>query len=157
MDCRTRPQTRTQRLPRRGFTFIEVLVTGLIIVVCLMAMVSMWNFCTSLTGTSSVRGVAYSVGRQAIETVRETGFSYTPEGSTTLYYDGNGANPTASRVTADQYQAVTSVTSNKFGTNTAGVAVPGDRALRTVTVAVTYLPTGQVIYSTGSYLVKAGL
>jgi Tfp pilus assembly protein PilV len=139
-------KTRLRR--RRGVTFTEVLVAALILATNLAVMVHMWYFSWSMTTQSSVRGVAYHIARQAMEMVKETGFMNTQEGANTYYYDAQGA-PQAS---SDVYTVTVTTVSNKF---TGGV--PASDSVRTVTINVTSTSTGQLLYTTATQLVRAGI
>ena len=72
---------------------IEVLVAGLILITCVVALIQFMYVNFSLTGQAQDLSTAYSMARTAVESVRQQGFSNAAEGSTTVYYDGNATYP----------------------------------------------------------------
>ena len=99
--------------------------------------------------------MAYNLARQATEQIRQTGFTNTPEGSTSAYYNLSEVSVSAAATSA-RYEVVSSVTSS--------VTVPGSSpgqpatdALRTVVVTVTLVSSGQVLFQSGCYLVNGGI
>jgi len=148
---------------RRGVTYIEVLVASLILAVSLCAMASMWYFSFNMSGNTDSKGVAYAVGRHALEEVKQNGFRYAAEGTTTLYYDNTGGSESTTQQSNSVYQVTVSVTSDKLSTSQSGQSVPADDALRTVIVTVSLLtqegstPSGTAVYTTGTYLTRSGV
>src|SRR5437867_9637445 len=86
---------------RAGMTLIETLVASLILGVALGAMVSTWYFSYGITVKSDSTGMAYGLGRRALERAKETGFKYTlsnaASSTTTLYYDATGGSESAAK------------------------------------------------------------
>ena len=144
--------SRHRRRTKRGFTLIEVLVAALIVSVCLAATVSMWYFSFRISANTDAQGAAYSLGRRAMEEVKETGFQDTTEGTATVYYDKQGGSKSAARTSAHVYSVTTVVASSKLSGS-----APASDALRTVTITVTSLATNQTVYQTSTYLVRAGI
>jgi len=155
--------THVRRRRRRGVTYIEVMVAALILAVSLCAMASMWYFSFNMSGNTDSKGVAYAIGRHALEEVKENGFRYAAEGTTTLYYDNSGGGESTTQQNSSFYQVTVVVTSDKLSTSDSGASVPADDALRSVVVTVTLLqaqgsmPTGTVVYTTGTYLARSGV
>lgn len=149
-------QPMSRRQCRRGMALVEVLIAGFILSIALMGMCSLWSFTQVLTIRTDDTGIAYNLGRQAVEQVKMAGFAGAPEGTAVTYFDGNQATSTQQ---AARFRVTCSITSNlvKSGTSGAAGAVPADNALRTVSVTVTQLPTGQVAYQTQTFLVRAGI
>lgn len=146
-----------RRRRRRGVTIVETLVASLILGTGLAAVVSMWYASYSMSNQTDTKGIAYAIGRHALEEVKETGFRYAMEGTTNLYYDSGGANESTAQGTSSIYQVTTTITSDKLSTSSTGSQIPADDALRTVVLTVTYLPKTQTLYSTGTFLVRSGL
>lgn len=146
---------RHRRQLRSGITFIEVMIAGLLMSVGIMGLVSMWAFSFNMTVRTDDKGVAYCLGRRALEQVKFNTFKTAAEGTYTYYYDGNQA---AVSSTAARYRVTVSVVSDQVKSGTAGVAgaQPADAALRTVTVTVQLHTSGEVLYQTATYLVRAG-
>lgn len=149
--------THLRRRRRRGVTIVEVLVALVILAVSLASMATMWYVSYHMSAGTDTQGIAYAVGRHALEEVKQTGFRYAPEGTTTLYYDISGANESTVGTSACVYRVTTTITSDRFDTSSTGIQVPADDALRTVVVTVTYLPTNQTAYQTGTLLVRSGI
>jgi prepilin-type N-terminal cleavage/methylation domain-containing protein len=125
---------------RSGFTIIEVLVATMILSVLIAGSVSAWVFMLNLTVKVDNSGVAYSLGRQSIERIKQTGFF-----NTTEVAGGNHV-----------YKVVTSVISGTPIDIGGGVIKPADDTLRTVTVSVYSWPGNLLIYTMGTYLARAG-
>jgi type II secretory pathway pseudopilin PulG len=131
---------------------MESLVATAILGVLIAGMVSLWVFMFNLTIKVDNSGIAYSLGRQAIEQVKQTGFYNTSEGTTTLYYDANEGSQSAVVAGNHVYKVVTDVKSGVLADNGA----PADDTLRTVTVTVYLVATNNAVYTMGTYLVRAG-
>jgi prepilin-type N-terminal cleavage/methylation domain-containing protein len=141
---------------RSGFTIIEVLVATMILSVLIAGSVSAWVFMLNLTVKVDNSGVAYSLGRQSIERIKQTGFFNTTEGATTLYYDVDAGSENAVAGGNHVYKVVTSVISGTPIDIGGGVIKPADDTLRTVTVSVYSWPGNLLIYTMGTYLARAG-
>ena len=144
-----------RRHGRRGhgaFTLIEVLVASTIVGTCIAAMVSMWSFAFGLTAKADRESVGYSIGRRALEEVKQTGFQDTAEGTTTVYYDSTGGSR-ATTATASHTFAVTTVVSSDVITS----GVVQSTALRTVTITVISRSTNTTAYTCTTYLARAGI
>jgi len=152
-------QTRFSRRRRPGFTFVEVMVSSAICVLCMSIMIQLWAFSTFFTVQTSDNAVACDLARQTIETLKETGFSQTPEAPSTAplvhYYTLNTVNvdntPSAAR-----YKVTTTVVSDALvaGSNP---ATPAPNALRLVTTKVTLVSTGAVLSTLTTYFARNGI
>jgi hypothetical protein len=120
--------------------------------VCIAGIVSMWSFAFSLSAKSDNLTVAYSIGRRALEEVRETGFQDTTEGTTTVYYDSSGGSKATTATSSHAYTVTTVVSSDAVS-----AGVPTSNALRTVTVTVTLRSTGATVFTCSTYLARAGI
>ncbi len=134
---------------------IEVLVAALIVGTGLAAMVSSWYFSFNMTGQSTDKSVAYSLARQTLENVKETGFSNTaeiPSSSPQVnYYDALGNNQN-SNTSAARYKTTLTVVSSQLNGN-----VPAPTAIRTVSIVVASTLNGKTICQINTYLVQAGI
>jgi len=138
---------------RRGFSLMEVLVAGLIIATSVVGMMQFAFMDYGMTGQSTNMSAATSIGRSAIEAVRMAGFANAPEGTQTVYYDMNGDYPPATTSSSSSiYAAQTIITSDILNGST-----PAPGALRTVQVKVSLISTGQVVYTTYTYLASGGV
>ena len=139
-----------------GSGLIELLVATLLLCIGLMGLVNTWAFSFRVTQNTDDRGTAYVLARQAMERVKMSGFSGTAEGTTTAYYTGSQATTTAGSA---YYTVTTSVVSDSVQSGTAGAAgaVPAQAALRTVTVTVTLSSSARTLFTTSTYLVRAGI
>jgi Tfp pilus assembly protein PilV len=150
----------TRRQSRRGTTLIELLVAGLLLAIGMMGLVNTWVFSFNVTTNTDNSAIAYSLGRFAIERVKMSGFHPTTsnEGTTDAYYNGNQVS-VASNATNCRFRVTTSVVSDQVASGTAGVAgaVPADGALRTVTITVRLQPAGTTLYTTTTYMARAGI
>lgn len=146
----SRPRMRLRR--QRGFTLIELLCASVIVGTCIAAIVSTWAFAFGITAKSDRQSVGYSLGRRAIEEVKETGFQDTTEGTTTVYYDSTGGSRNTTPASNHTYSVTTVVS-----TDVMNGAVPASTALRTVTVTVTFRSTSTTVYQSYTYLARAGI
>ena len=157
MQMKVHPAARRQARP--GFTLIEALVTSLIVTISVASVVSMWYFAYNMDRLTDDQGVAYNLGRSAIEQVHETGFYDTAEAPAAspvvYYYDHNEVNQTLTPSKA-QFKVTVSVVSDKTNGATSGQTWADD-ALRTVTVTVTRLSDGRQLYQTVTYLARDGI
>lgn len=140
----------------RGSGLVELLVASLLLCIGLMGLVNTWAFSFRVTQNTDDRGVAYVLARQAMERVKMSGFTNTAEGTSTAYYTAGQATTT---VGSAYFTVTTSVVSDQVQSGTAGVAgaTPGPEALRTVTVTVQLSASGQKLFTTSTYLVRAGI
>jgi Tfp pilus assembly protein PilV len=131
---------------------VEVLVAGIILITCVVALIQFMYVNFSITGKAVDLTNSYSMARTAVETVRQQGFSNAAEGTTTVYYDGNATYPpSTSKVSSSIYSCTTSIVSDIFsGSN------PAPTALRTVTVTVTRLSNSLITYQTTTALADYG-
>ena len=143
---------------RRGTSFIEVMVAGIIISIGVMALVSMWTFSYRMTMKNEDTGMSYVLARQATEAARIQGFSSAPEGSSTTYYTGGFATTTDASSTA-RYRVTTAITSSAVSSGTIGQAGagPATTAIRTVNVTVSLKSTNEVMHRMATYLVSGGI
>jgi len=137
---------------RAGFTLIEVLCAAVIVGVCLAAIVTTWSVSFTIAGNADRASIGYTLGRRALEEVKETGFQDSTEGTSTVYYDGSGGNRSTVASNVHTYSVVTTV-----ATDVMNGAVPASTALRTVSVTVTVRSTGATVYTCSTYLARAGI
>ena len=155
MECKNAAGIRRRRA-RRGVTLIEVLIASLMVSVNLAGVISFWSFAFSLSAQADRLGVASSLGRHALEAVRQTGFTSTPEGTSTLYYDNQGGNQTTTQTAGQDYSVTTSVVSDATIAGSNPVQ-PALTALRTITVTVKLISSGQTLYQISTYMARAGI
>ncbi|HSV72675.1 MAG TPA: prepilin-type N-terminal cleavage/methylation domain-containing protein [Chthonomonadales bacterium] len=143
-------QSRRGRRARAGFTLVEVLVAGLILSIGILAISRLWIVSHELTIGTDDTGIAYNLGRMAMEHTKLAGFHSAPEGSATAHFDAN-QNPTT------QAQARFAVTTTIATSPPVSGSGPDPSAIRTVTVSVRRIATNQVLYRTDTFLVRAGI
>jgi len=139
----------------RGFGFIEVLVSSLILAVSILAALSLYGFSMGMIDKTGNESTAYTLARQTIEHARTAGFSSTllPDGTVTEYWDANGLNKTGSSgAPTTRFKLVRKVSTDKLSG-----AVPAPDAIRTVTVVVYFNKTGEKLEQTGTLIVRAGV
>ena len=141
---------------RRGITFVELLVAGLLLSIGLMAIVQTWTYSFFVTASSDDSAIAYNLGRQAIERTKTSGFDAAPEGTSNVYYNGNQTQTSSSN---SRYTVRTTIVSDIVKSGTAGQAgaVPDAYALRSVSIRVSLTSGGSVLYQTSTYLCRAGI
>ncbi|MGC8666678.1 MAG: prepilin-type N-terminal cleavage/methylation domain-containing protein [Chthonomonadales bacterium] len=142
----------------QGITLVELLIASLLLAIGLMGLINAWVFSFNITTASDDLGVAYNLGRYAMEQVKMNGFAGQAEGTVTTYYDGSET-PVAQASPSNRYTVTVSVVSDAVKSGTAGQpgAVPADNALRTVNITVKLSGTNTILYQTGTYLVRAGI
>lgn len=148
---------RRTNFKKRGAGYIEVLVSTIILVLCLLAAISLFGFSMKLVDKTGDEGVAYNVARKALEDMRQKGFSgaYQPDGTVTTYYDSMG-NKLNSATSLTRFKLVQVIASDKTS-STAGGTLPADDAMRSATVSIYYYPSNQLIEQTGTILVRSGV
>jgi len=141
-----------------GITLVELLIAALLLAIGLMGLINAWVFSFNITTASDDLGVAYNLGRYAMEQVKMNGFYAQPEGTVTTYYDGT-ENQVAQTSASNRYTVTVSVVSDAVKSGTAGQAgaVQADNALRTVNITVKLSATNTVLFQTNTYLVRAGI
>lgn len=141
---------------RRGFTLVETLVAGLLLSIGIMGLVSIWLVSFRVTENTDNAAIAYNLGRHALERIKLSGFPSAAEGTSDYYYDGN---QTVVSAGSSRFWVTTSVVSDSVESGTSGQAgaVPADDALRTVTITVRLQSTAAVLYTTSTYLARAGI
>ena len=146
-----------KRRTRRGITFVELLVSALLMSIGVMGLVGTWAFSYRVTENTDNVGMAYNVGRMVLEQYKLMGFS-APEGPANFYFDGN-AQGCSSTSTSCRFWVTVQITSDLVQSGTAGVtgAVPNQYALRTLTLDVKRKSTGASLWQTQTRLVKAGI
>jgi len=147
--------SRITRARQRGFTIMDALIGAVLISVSMLALGQLWTFASRVTIDSDDMAVAYNLARQATEQIRQTGFTNTPEGSTSAYYNLSEVSVSAAATSA-RYEVVSSVTSSVTVPGSSPVQ-PATDALRTVVVTVTLVSSGQVLFQSGCYLVNGGI
>lgn len=149
---------------QRGAGYIELLASSLILALSLLAALSLFGFSMTLVSRTGDEGVAYNIARVNIENAHQLGFNAKnsdgswalPDGTTTVYYDTLGKNPTTTASTTG-FKMVQTVSSDKTTTLGGGGTVPADDALRTVTVNVYRLPDNALIEQSGTLLARSGV
>lgn len=145
------------RRRQRGITFVELLVAGLILSIGFMGIVQTWVYSFNVTTASDDSAIAYNLGRQAVERAKESGFTAAAEGTATNYYDGNQVLQGSSA--GSRYTVTTAISSDVMSSGTSGQTggVAAQSALRTVAVTVTLTSDGTTLYTTTTYLCRAGI
>ena len=148
----------SRRKSESGFSYVEILVSALLMSIGLMGLLNTWLFSYNITTNTDDSAISYSLGRYALERVKMIGFQSATEGTSNLYYSGNEASVSAGSSTC-RYTVNTSVTSDMVQSGTIGVAgaVPKDNAIRTVVITVKMYSTNAVLYRTTTYLARAGV
>ena len=145
------------RRTRRGITFVELLVSALLMSIGVMGLVGTWAFSYRVTENTDNVGMAYNVGRMVLEQYKLMGFS-APEGPATFYYNGDGQGVVSTN-TDRRYRVDVQLTSDLVTTGTAGQtgAVPNQYALRTLSISVVQLQSGDTLWQTQTRMVRAGI
>lgn len=146
-----------RRRTRRGITFVELLVSALLMSIGVMGLVGTWAFSYRVTENTDNVGMAYNVGRMVLEQIKLQGFS-APEGTQTYHYTGNGVATTSTSPTR-RFTVTSVITSDMVTAGTAGQsgATPSPYALRTVQINVVLPSTGATVWTTQTRLVRAGI
>lgn len=146
----------TRRQSFRGTTLVELLMAGLLLSIGMMGLVGTWVFSFRVTANTDDMAIAYNLGRAAVEDIKRYGFPNAPEGTTTTYYNGNQSSVSQD---SSRFTVVSSLVSAAVKSGSSGVsgAVPADSTIRTVTVTVTLTSTGASLYTTTTYMVRAGI
>lgn len=132
---------------------VEVLVAGVVLITSVVALVQFMYVNYQLTGLAQDISSAYSMARSAVEAVREQGFANAAEGTTTVYYDSLATYPpSTSQVSSSIFSCSTVIVSDSFNG-----ASPATTALRTVTVTVTRISSGLIVYQTTTALANSGV
>jgi Tfp pilus assembly protein PilV len=142
-----------------GAVFMEVLVAMLILSLCILGVMNLWAYSMNLTQSTDRYTVAYDIARLDIERIKGTGFYNTTEyasGSPLYYYYDVAGGSESTTQGSSIYRAAITVVSSQTETQN-GVTRPSDDAIRTVTVTVTRLDTGETLVSNSTYLVRAGV
>lgn len=146
-----------RRRTRRGITFVELLVSALLMSIGVMGLVGTWAFSYRVTQNTDDVGMAYNVGRMILEQIKLQGFS-APEGPAAYFYTGNAIGCSSSDPKC-RFWVTVRVTSDMVTSGTAGSAgaVPSPYALRTVQLDVRDNTSGAYYWSTQTRLVRAGI
>lgn len=135
------------------------MVSSAICVLCMSIMIQLWAFSTLFTVQTSDNAVACDLARQTVETLKETGFSQTPEAPSAAplvhYYNVNTVNMDSTPA-ASRYKVTTTVVSDSL-VNGSNPATPSPNALRLVTTNVTLTSTGAVLATLTTYLARNGI
>lgn len=150
-----------KRLGRRraGLSYVEVLVASAICVLCLSIMIQLWSFSTLFTMQTTDNAVACDLARQTIETLKETGFTQTPEAPASaplIHYFDVGTNNMDSNPNSARYKVTTTVVSDATVAGSSPTT-PTNTALRTVTVTVTLVNGGKVLTTLTTYFARYGI
>src|SRR5512138_3506424 len=145
------------RRTRRGITFVELLVSALLMSIGVMGLGGTWAFSYRVTRNTDDIGMAYNVGRMVLEQIKLQGFS-APEGPKGYFYTGNAIGCTSTDPNC-RFWVTSQITSDQVSSGTAGSAgaVPGLYALRTVQIDVRDNKTKAYLWSTQTKLVRAGI
>jgi Tfp pilus assembly protein PilV len=138
-----------RRQSRRGTTFVEVMVAGLLLSIGVMALVHVWAFSYNVTVNTDDKNAAYNLARRAMEKIKRDFMvaRYEPStmvGTVTEYY--SGAHVKLAGSSGSRFTVVRTITSDN--------ALP---PLYTATVRVTITGSTTVQYHSGTYLVKGGI
>jgi len=145
------PNTKRNRR-QSGITMVEVLVAGIVLVTSVVALIQFMYVNFALTAKANYISTGYTMARTAVEYVREQGFTNAAEGTTTVYYDANATYPpSTSQVSSSVYSCSTLIASDQLNGST-----PAPTALRKVTVTVTLLSSGLIVYQTTTALADYG-
>ena len=143
---------------RSGLTYVEALVSALVLAVSLMAMMSLWSANMSLTEKHADSTMSYNLGRSMMERIKLQGFAVVPEGQTVLYFDANGGQESDTQSGSHKFQVTIDVISDKTSVNgTTGEVRPSADAIRDVKVTVTRILGNVVQRVTGTILVRSGV
>ena len=158
------PRNRNMKLRKRqrASTFLELLISALILSGCCVVIVLLWSFNYSYTQQAADMSCGYNLARQQMEVIKETGFynttEYTLASPQVHYYDQNMSNVDSTPSLA-KYKMTTSVVSDATKAGVTPTA-PADTALRTVTITVTIYPATNPITTLAvmsTYLSRAGI
>jgi Tfp pilus assembly protein PilV len=143
---------------RRGGSYIEILVTILILGVSLVAALNLFSFSFLMTEKTADEGIAYNLLRKSVESVRNLGFSYVflPDGTVTTYYNSTGGDLSNVQNAGHKFKVIRTVTSDKYTTTPTGPRPSAD-SMRTVRVQVQKLPTNELVCETATMVVRSGL
>ena len=146
-----------RRRTRRAITFVELLVSALLMSIGVMGLVGTWAFSYRVTENTDNVGMAYNVGRMVLEQVKLQGFA-APEGSQSYYFTGNAAG-CKSYDAVCRYVVTSLITSDAVTSGTPGQAgaVPAQNALRTVQLTVRRKDNNATLWTTQTRLVRAGI
>lgn len=135
---------------QKGTTLIEVLIAGLILAVGIMGVVNLWAVSFRLTLNTTDIGIAYNLGRQAVERTKQSGFRGAHEGTIVTYYTATGEIAPS----RDQSRYVVTITVQSDPVENGS---PGPNSVRIVRATVTLRVTGDLLYATATYLVRGGI
>jgi Tfp pilus assembly protein PilV len=143
----------------RGAAFIEVLASVAIIALSLLAALSLYGFSLGMTEKTADEAISYNLARKSLENARQLGFSYLnlPEGTTNLYYDSMGNNPSAAQTSVHKFKLTRAVSSDKYTTLADGTVRPSDTAVRTVIIEVRRIKDTQLLHQVATHLVRSGV
>ncbi|MCS6859008.1 MAG: hypothetical protein NZT92_01655 [Abditibacteriales bacterium] len=146
-----------------GVSFIEMIVAVLLLGTALLGMIALWTVALSFTVDSSDTGVAYNLGRHAMERLKEKGFYYLrdDQDTETRYYKetDTGVTQLSSSQGADFRVRQRVRTGNLTGSSDStfvASSVDGEGDLRRLHVTVYDQSTGAVLFDSVSYLAKGG-
>lgn len=159
----------SRRRLRQAAGLVEVLVAGIILSVCVAAIVSVFYFGFQVTQHSDDKSVGYNIARLELERIRVEGFdnavivrdgvgvitSRGLDGTETLYYDSTGAKLATS--SGAFYSVTVVITSDKLDTVSGGGQRPADDALRTVIVTVRRISDSSVVHKDGTSIARSGV
>ncbi len=142
-----------------GSTYLEVIVASAVCVLSLSVMIQLWAFSMQLAARTTDKAVACSLARQTVETLKETGFSQTPEATSSaplVHYFAVDTSNQDNAPNSARYKVTTTVVSDATVAGSNPVT-PAPTALRQVTVTVTLAQSGTTLTTLTTYLVRAGI
>ncbi len=151
------------RTTRSGTTFIEALVSVMIIMSSILAMVGLWFFSYNLTHDHGSQSFALNLARRTLEESKNVGFYGLPEGSLTRYTDANGNVQGSTELPDSKFRLTISVVSSSYSYDQDGNIIgPGPTALRKLDIQIfdlEELSGGQprLLAQTGTLFARSGV
>lgn len=151
------------RTTRRGTTFIEALVSVMIIMSSLLAMIALWFVNYNLTQDHGSQNFALNIARRTLEESKNVGFNGLPEGTFNVYTDANGNPQGGSELVDSKFHVTISVVSTSYSYDQNGNIIgPAPMALRKLDIKVFDLEelsggNPRLIAQTGTLFVRSGV
>lgn len=137
-------------------TYIEALISMVILATSMLAIMSLWSFSMNMATANQDQGQAYNLSRRTVEDLKAQGFDIAPEGEVVRYYNSVGVGGGTTQASDSVFKVVQTITSDKFTTTPTGTR-PANNALRSVLIRVYKLPDDEVLIETGTSLVRSGV
>lgn len=137
------------RKRQRGIALLDAMVASLVLVTALMGLANMALFAFNITTSTDNKGASYQLGRAAVEAIKQVGFEGVFDGTTTTYYNRGLGGANANQQSDSRFKVVQTLTT---GPGTATYL-----QLKTLVTTVYYVPTGETLYSTTTYLTAGGI